>query len=122
MTNEIEKAFEEFDNGKLWRPEDRFLDGFPQSYFEAGYKAGAEAKVIQLSRDYDQILKDKDKERFESILAERARVIDEVLDLLTKEPIHGESGIRLIELASIGSKIEEMKGRVPRIQKLKEAE
>jgi hypothetical protein len=82
MTNEIKEAFEEFDNGKLWRLEDRFLDGFPQAYFEAGYTSGAEAKVIQLSWEYDQILKDKDKERFESILAERARVLGQVREYL----------------------------------------
>jgi hypothetical protein len=63
MTKEIEKAFKEFDNGKLWRPEDRFSDGFPQAYFTAGYKAGAKAK---------------EQEHAAAIKAERARVLKEV--------------------------------------------
>jgi len=39
----------------------------------------------------------------------RSRAIDEVLKILDEEPTHGESGIRMVELASIGSKIQAMK-------------
>jgi|DEB0MinimDraft_10_1074344.scaffolds.fasta_scaffold06401_7 hypothetical protein len=80
MTNEIEEAFITFWGcyyGHEYQPSD-LKDNEVLRAFKEGHKAGAEAKVIQLSWDYDQILKDKDKERFESILAERARVLGEV--------------------------------------------
>lgn len=75
---DVQKAFEKFDNGKLWRPEDRFLDGFPQAYFEAGYKAGATANT---QGDLEIVAKAvSHAER-----AERERVLKEIKEVADRQ-------------------------------------
>ena len=39
----------------------------------------------------------------------RDQTLDEVLTLLSQEPVIGDSGIRFVELASIGANIERLK-------------
>lgn len=50
---QIEKAFEEFDADKYWRPEDRLDNGFERTYFEAGYKAGSNRLAWVCEWDFD---------------------------------------------------------------------